>query len=57
MLQNDANNDLFMGESTLQGGPKMLSHYIVFQGCPCLNFNHGDIGTYFSKKIARYGIL
>jgi hypothetical protein len=33
-------------------GPKMLSHCIVFQGCPCLNFNHGNIGAYFSKVFA-----
>jgi hypothetical protein len=31
------------------GGPKMLSHCIVFEGCPCLNFNHGNIGAYFSN--------
>jgi len=42
-----------MGESTLGGGggAKMLSHCIAFQGCPCLNFNHGDIGAYFSKHL------
>jgi hypothetical protein len=33
------------GESTLEGGSKMLSHYTIFQGCPCLNFNHCNIGT------------
>jgi hypothetical protein len=27
----------------------MLSHCIVFQGCPCLNFNHSNIGAYFSN--------
>jgi hypothetical protein len=31
------------------GGSKMLSHCIVFQGCPCLNSNHGNIKAYFSK--------
>jgi hypothetical protein len=28
-------------------GAKMLSHCIFFQGCPCLNFNHGNIGAFF----------
>jgi len=27
----------------------MLSHCTIFQGCPHLNFNHGNIRTYFSK--------
>jgi len=41
------------GDSTLRGGGgEMLSHCIVFQGCPCLNFNYGNIGTCFSKKFA-----
>jgi hypothetical protein len=40
------------GESTLWRGPKMLSHCTVFQGCPCLNFNHGNIIAYFSKFFA-----
>jgi hypothetical protein len=40
------------GENTLQGGPKMLSHYIVFHGCPCLNFNHDNFGASFSKVFA-----
>ncbi len=26
----------------------MLSHCTVFQGCPYLNFNHDNIGAYFS---------
>jgi hypothetical protein len=33
-------------------GPKTLSYCIVFQGCPCLNFNHGNIGAYFCKCFA-----
>jgi len=27
----------------------MLSHCTLFQRCPCLNFNHGNIRAYFSK--------
>jgi len=34
------------------GGAKMLSHCNVFQGCPCLNFSHDNIGAYFSKLFA-----
>jgi hypothetical protein len=39
-------------ESTLWGGPKLLSHCTVFQGCPCLNFNHNNIWANFSKLFA-----
>jgi hypothetical protein len=39
-----------MGENTLQGGPKMLSHCTILQWCPCLNFNHGNIGAYFFQN-------
>jgi hypothetical protein len=34
-------------EKHIMGGSKMLSHCTVFQGCPCLNSNHGNIGAYF----------
>jgi hypothetical protein len=33
------------------GGPKMLSHYIIFQGCPCLNFNMVKLEHIFSKYL------
>ncbi len=40
------------GEKHTTRGPKLLSCCNDFQGCPCLNFNHGNIGAYFSKLFA-----
>ncbi len=34
-------------ENTLRGG-QQCCHIVLFsRGCPCLNFNHGNIGAYF----------
>jgi len=38
------------GWKHITNGQKMLSHCTIFQGCPCLNFNHGNIKAYFSKN-------
>jgi len=42
-----------MRVKTHYGASKMLSHCIVFQGCPCLNFNHGNFQAYFPKIFAN----
>jgi hypothetical protein len=44
-------NTLYSKWNHTMEGLKMLSHCIVFQGCPCLNFNHGNIGTYFFQIV------
>jgi hypothetical protein len=35
---------------TLYRGAKNVVTLYFFQVCPCLNFNHSNIGTYFFKK-------
>jgi hypothetical protein len=47
--------DLCNGWKHTMKGPKNFLHYIIFQGCPCLNFNHVTINKDFHNVWPYYG--